>query len=95
MKDERARASGFVGRFLGSWELALGEIAIVSLGVLIALWADQVVEARQEAAVVGCLERLQTDLRSDIRSLRFSIDQARIRLETTRQVYTKRCQTPF
>lgn len=87
MKDDRNRTSGFVGRFLGSWELALGEIAIVSLGVLIALWADQAVEARQEAArAVGYLERLQTDLRSDIRSLRFSSDQARNRLEITRQV---------
>ena len=30
-------ASGFVGRFLGSWRLALGELVIVSLGVLISM----------------------------------------------------------
>jgi hypothetical protein len=86
-KGGRVRTSGFVGRFLGSWELALGELAIVALGVLIALWADQAVEARQEAArAVSYLERLQTDVRSDIRSLRFSADQARNRLAITRQV---------
>jgi hypothetical protein len=80
-------ASGFVGRFLGSWRLALGELAIVSLGVLIALWADQAVQARQDAArAVSYLESLQTDVRSDIRSLRFSGDQARNRLAITRQV---------
>ena len=87
MTDERARASGFVGRFLGSWRLALGELAIVSLGVLIALWADQAMQARQEAArAVSYLERLQTDVRADIRALRFSSDQARNRLAITRQV---------
>lgn len=87
MTDDRARASGFVGRFLGSWKLALGELAIVSLGVLIALWADQAMQARQEAArAVSYLERLQTDVRADIRALRFSSDQARNRLAITRQV---------
>ncbi len=87
MKENRVRASGFVGRFLGSWELALGEIAIVSLGVLIALWADQAIQARQDAAMaVSYLERLQTDIRADIRALRFSSDQARNRLAITRQV---------
>ena len=49
MNDSVAPRPGFVGRFLGSWELALGELAIVALGVLIALWADQAVQARQEA----------------------------------------------
>jgi len=89
MTDDRARASGFVGRFLGSWKLALGELAIVSLGVLIALWADQAMQARQEAArAVSYLERLQTDIRADIRALRFSSDQARNRLTITRQVDT-------
>ena len=29
---------------------ALGELAIVSLGVLLALWADQAMQARQEVA---------------------------------------------
>jgi hypothetical protein len=87
MTDDRARASGFVGRFLGSWKLALGELAIVSLGVLIALWADQAIEARQEAAkAVSYLERLQEDVRADIRALRFSSNQARNRLAITRQV---------
>ena len=87
MNDHRARTSGLVGRFLGSWELALGEIAIVSLGVLIALWADQAVQTRQEAAMaVSYLERLQADVQADIRSLRFSRDQAWNRLEITRQV---------
>jgi hypothetical protein len=67
--------------------LALGELAIVSLGVLIALWADQAMQARQEAArAVSYLERLQTDVRADIRALRFSSDQARNRLAITRQV---------
>lgn len=79
--------SGFVGRFLGSWRLALGELVIVALGVMIALWADQWMEARQEAAMeVAYLERLQTDLEADLRSLRFSADQARNRLAITRQV---------
>ena len=87
MTDGRARASGFVGRFLGSWKLALGELAIVSLGVLIALWADQAIQARQEdARAVGYLERLQTDVRADIKALRFSSNQARNRLAITRQV---------
>jgi hypothetical protein len=87
MTDDHARASGFIGRFLGSWELALGELAIVSLGVLIALWADQWIQTRQETAIsVSYLERLQTDVRADIRALRFSSNQARNRLEITRQV---------
>jgi hypothetical protein len=37
---------GFVGRFLGSWRLALGELVIIALGVMIALWADQAIQAR-------------------------------------------------
>jgi hypothetical protein len=85
MTDDRAR--GFVGRFLGSWKLALGELAIVSLGVLSALWADQWMQTRQEASMaVSYLERLQTDVRADLRSLRFSANQARNRLAITRQV---------
>lgn len=87
MTNDRARASGFVGRFLGSWRLAVGELVIVALGVLIALWADQAIQARQEAALaVGYLERLQADIRADISALRFSSDQARNRLAITRQV---------
>ncbi len=87
MTPEGPRPHGFVGRFLGSWQLALGELVIVSLGVLIALWADQAMQKRQEAAAeVGYLERLRTDLQADIESLRFSSDQARNRLAITRQV---------
>lgn len=87
MSDDRARAPGFLGRFLGSWQLALGELAIVALGVLIALWADQWIQTRQDAArAAGYLERLQTDIRADLTSLRFSANQARNRLEFTRQV---------
>lgn len=85
--NDRARISGFVGRFLGSWRLAIGELVIVSLGVLIALWADQAIQDRQEAAMaVSYLERLRTDLNADIKSLRFSSKQARNRLAITRQV---------
>lgn len=85
--NDRARASGFVGRFLGSWRLAIGELVIVALGVLIALWADQAIQAREEAALaVSYLERLQTDIRADIAALRFSSRQARNRLAITRQV---------
>lgn len=87
MTPQGPRPRGFVGRFLGSWQLALGELVIVSLGVLIALWADQAMQKRQEAAAeVGYLERLRTDLQADIESLRFSSDQARNRLAITRQV---------
>ena len=50
MRHEHVRASGFVGRFLGSWKLALGELVIVTLGVPIALSADQWMQAREEAA---------------------------------------------
>ena len=50
MTDHNGRPSGFVGRFLGSWELALGELVIVFLGVLIALWADQAIQARDDPA---------------------------------------------
>ena len=83
MTNDRARASGFVGRFLGSWRLAVGELVIVALGVLIALWADQAIQARQEVALaISYLEGLQTDIRADISALRFSSDQARNRLTT-------------
>lgn len=85
--NDRARTTSFVGRFLGSWRLALGELVIVALGVLIALWADQAIQARQEAAMaVSYLERLRADLNADIESLRFSSSQARSRLAITRQV---------
>ena len=87
MTNDRARASGFVGRFLGSWRLAVGELVIVALGVLIALWADQAIHARQEAALaISYLEGLQTDIRADISALRFSSNQARNRLAIIRQV---------
>ena len=87
MTSDRANASGFLGRFVGNWRLAVGELVIVALGVLIALWADQAIQARQEAALaISYLERLQTDIRADIRALRFSSDQARNRLAIIRQV---------
>ncbi len=87
MTNDHTRASGFVGRFLGSWRLAVGELVIVALGVLIALWADQAIHARQEAALaISYLESLQTDIRTDISALRFSSNQARNRLAITRQV---------
>jgi hypothetical protein len=87
MTGDQGVSTGFVGRFLGSWRLALGELAIVTLGVLLALWADQAMQAREEAArAVSYLERLQDDVRADIRSLRFSRDQSRNRLAITRQV---------
>lgn len=87
MTNNRARAPGLVGRFLGSWRLAVAELVIVALGVLIALWADQAIHARQEAALaISYLEGLQTDIRADISALRFSSDQARNRLSITRQV---------
>lgn len=87
MTGDRAVSTGFVGRFLGSWRLALGELAIVTLGVLLALWADQAMQAREEAArAASYLERLQEDVRADIRSLRFSRDQARNRLAIARKV---------
>jgi len=50
-------------RFLGSWKRALGELAIVSLGVLLALWADQAMQTRQEATRADAdriLERMRT-----------------------------------
>jgi len=76
-----------MGRFLGSWKLAAGELVIVALGVLIALWADQAIQTRQEADLaISYLEGLQTDVRSDINALRFSSDQARNRLAIIRQV---------
>ena len=87
MTNDRTRALGFVGRFLGSWRLALGELVIVALGVMIALWADQAMQGRQEAAMaVSYLERLQTDIRADVVALKFSSDQARNRLAITRKV---------
>lgn len=76
-----------MGRFFGSWRLALGELLIVALGVLIALWADQAIEARREAdRAISYLEGLQTDIRADIKALKFSADQARNRLAIIRQV---------
>lgn len=87
MSNQGAQAEGFVGRFLGSWRLAIGELVIVALGVLLALWADQAIEARREAALeVSYLEGLQTDIRADIKALKFSADQARNRLAIIRQV---------
>lgn len=87
MTEGHVRATGFVGRFAGSWRLALGELVIVALGVLIALWGDQAMQARQEAAMeVSYLERLREDVNADLRALRFSRDQARNRLAITRQV---------
>ncbi len=87
MTNDRARASGLVGRFLGSWRLAIGELVIVALGVLIALWADQAMQTRQDADLaINYLEGLQTDIRADINALRFSSNQARNRLAITRQV---------
>jgi hypothetical protein len=87
MTNEAARTSGLVGRFLGSWKLAVGELLIIALGVMIALWADQAIQARQEAALaVSYLERLQADIQADISALRFSSKQARNRLAITRQV---------
>ncbi|MBT8070223.1 MAG: hypothetical protein KJO80_07300 [Gammaproteobacteria bacterium] len=87
MTNSRTRTMGFVGRFLGSWRLALGELVIIALGVMIALWADQAIQARQEAALaISYLERLQTDVHADIKALQFSSKQARNRLAITRQV---------
>jgi hypothetical protein len=87
MTNEPAHAPHTARRFLRSGRRALRELAIVSLGVLLALWADQAMQARQEAArATGYLERLQEDIRADLRSLRFSRDQARNRLAITRQV---------
>ena len=87
MVNDRPRATGFVGRFLGSWRLAAGELVIVALVVLISLWADQAIQARQEADLaINYLEGLQTDIRADISALRFSSDRARNRLAIIRQV---------
>jgi hypothetical protein len=87
MTNDQARTPRMAGRLFGSWKRALGELAVVSLGVLLALWANQAVQVRQEdARATGYLERLQEDVGADIRSLRFSRDQARSRLAITRQV---------
>ena len=87
MADDPTPVPGLVGRFLGSWRLAIGELVIVALGVLIALWADQAIQDRHEAELaISYLERLQTDIRADIAALRFSSDQARNRLAIARQV---------
>ncbi len=87
MTSDTAGRPGFVGRFFGSWRLALGELLIVTLGVLLALWADQAVQSRQDAALaISYLERLQADIRADISALRFSGQQERARLEITRRV---------
>ena len=87
MSNDPVTRTGLLGRFFGSWRLALGELVIVALGVLLALWADQAMQDRQEAALaVGYLESLQTDVRKDISALRFSAEQARNRLAIIRQV---------
>jgi|GEM_PF-1417357 len=87
MTNDHARAPGLVGRFHGSWRLAAGELVIVALGVMIALWADQAIQTRQEAELaISYLEGLQTDIRADISALRFSSNQARSRLAISRQV---------
>ena len=87
MANDRPIRPGFVGRFLGNWKLAVGELVIVALGVLIALWADQAIQARQEAKLaISYLEGLQTDIRADINALRFSSSQAQNRLAIIRQV---------
>ena len=41
MINSRTRTMGFVGRFPGSWKLALGEFVVIAPGIMIALWADQ------------------------------------------------------
>ena len=90
MVDDRAmseHAPGLIGRFLGSWRLAAGELVIVALGVLAALWADQAIQDRQDTErAIRYLESLQTDVQADIRALRFSGEQARNRLAITREV---------
>lgn len=87
IQNQHTRAPGFVGRFLGSWRLALGELAIVFFGVLIALWADQAIQVRQEQALaVSYLERLREDVSADVDALRFSSNAARDRLAITRRV---------
>ena len=87
MSDDRPNPRGFIGRFFGSWRLALGELVIVFLGVLIALWADQAMQNRQDAArAASYLQRLQVDIRADIKALKFSSAQAQNRLVITRQV---------
>jgi len=63
MTNDDAPTARMAGRFLTGWRRALGELAIVSLGVLLALWADQAMQARQEdARAIGYLERLQAQL---------------------------------
>lgn len=87
MNREPSHSAGVLGRFFGSWRLALGELVIVAVGVLIALWADQAMQAHDDAArAASYLERLRDDIRADIRSLQFSRDQARNRLAITRKV---------
>jgi hypothetical protein len=87
MPDDDVATPRTASKFLGRWQRALGELAIVFFGVLLALWGDQAMQARQEASkAIGYLERLQEDVRADIRSLRFSRDQSRNRLAIARQV---------
>lgn len=87
MTHRRDPESGIVDRFIGNWERALAELVIIALGVLLALLADQTMQARQDAArEVAYLERLRTDVQADLRSLRFSATQSRNRLAFTRQV---------
>ena len=63
MTNDHAGMPSMAHRFLGSWKRALGELAIVSLGVLLALWADQTMQTRQEATRADAdriLERMRT-----------------------------------
>lgn len=70
-----------------SWFSVVIEIGIVVLGVFLGLQVNAWNVARQESLLERAyLERLQTDIRSDIRALRFSSDQAQDRLAITRQV---------
>lgn len=70
-----------------NWFSVAIEIAIVVLGVFLGLQVNAWNFARQEILVERAyLERLQTDIRSDISALRFSGNQARNRLAISRQV---------
>jgi hypothetical protein len=50
-----------------NWRLLLGEFVVIVVGVLMALWVDQLREARNNAALeVEYLESLVTDLEADL-----------------------------